>query len=412
VTLAKAGLLPVVIFAAWAQAPSEILTIDEALELAERYNPQLKAATAFVDQQSAGITTARAYPNPEFTTGFGRQQITQLSNVNGQLGVFSLSQPIETGNLREARIRAATLGRESAQYTLSENRLAVRTGVKQTFYEALRREQEVDLVRDDLRLLEDLRRRIQVQVDVGEAARLELTRADAELAAARIRVRSTDLRYSTAVAALRAAIGAPLRDFRPSGAPETPPLLPPLDRLRQEVLERHPSLGQVQTEIRRGEARLDLERELVKPQPVFRTDLERQPDAYLLRIGVVVPIPLWNRRQGQIAEATAAVRQANAIAEQRRVEITAALERAYGQYQVATEQLAAFEAGALKEAEAALQAAEAAFRYGERGIIEVLDAQRVLRSVRLDYLNAQYDRQAALIELEQLRAIDLRSGRP
>jgi len=31
---------------------------------------------------------------------------------------------------------------------------------------------------------------------------------------------------------------------------------------------------------------------------------------------------------------------------------------------------------------------------------------RVLRSVRLDYLNAQFDRQAALIELEQLRAID------
>jgi cobalt-zinc-cadmium efflux system outer membrane protein len=38
----------------------------------------------------------------------------------------------------------------------------------------------------------------------------------------------------------------------------------------------------------------------------------------------------------------------------------------------------------------------------------VLDAQRVLRGVRSDYLAAQYDRQAALIELERLQAIDLK----
>ena len=62
-----------------------------------------------------------------------------------------------------------------------------------------------------------------------------------------------------------------------------------------------------------------------------------------------------------------------------------------------------------RQAEAALAASEAAFRFGERGIIEVLDAQRVLRSVRFDYLNAQYDRQAALVELERLRAIRSRT---
>jgi cobalt-zinc-cadmium efflux system outer membrane protein len=75
-------------------------------------------------------------------------------------------------------------------------------------------------------------------------------------------------------------------------------------------------------------------------------------------------------------------------------------------YELASQQIASLERGVLREAEAALSAAEAAFRFGERGIIEVLDAQRVLRSVRADFLNAQYDQQAALIELEQLRAAD------
>jgi cobalt-zinc-cadmium efflux system outer membrane protein len=53
-----------------------------------------------------------------------------------------------------------------------------------------------------------------------------------------------------------------------------------------------------------------------------------------------------------------------------------------------------------------VEGAQAAFKFGERSILEVLDAQRVLRAARMDYLNARYDRQQALIDLEQLRAID------
>ena len=55
-----------------------------------------------------------------------------------------------------------------------------------------------------------------------------------------------------------------------------------------------------------------------------------------------------------------------------------------------------------------MRAAEAAYRLGERGILEVLDAQRVLRTVRLEFLNAQFDRQAALIDLDEVRAVDPR----
>jgi cobalt-zinc-cadmium efflux system outer membrane protein len=46
--------------------------------------------------------------------------------------------------------------------------------------------------------------------------------------------------------------------------------------------------------------------------------------------------------------------------------------------------------------------AEAAYRFGERGILDVLDAQRVLRSIRADLLDARYQLQAARIQLEYL----------
>jgi cobalt-zinc-cadmium efflux system outer membrane protein len=56
----------------------------------------------------------------------------------------------------------------------------------------------------------------------------------------------------------------------------------------------------------------------------------------------------------------------------------------------------------VREAESALRVAEAAYRFGERGILDVLDAQRVLRSVRADLLQARYQLQVARITLIQL----------
>src|SRR5262249_5223716 len=156
---------------------------------------------------------------------------------------------------------------------------------------------------------------------------------------ARIQVRSSELRRATAMAGLRAAIGGPLGDFKPEGALDNPGILPSLNTLRNEVLGRHPALSQAQAEIRGGDPRLRLERDLRKPQPTIRTEMEQQPGIRLFRMGLNVPIPAWNQRQGEIAEATAGLRQARALADVRRLEIEAALERAYGVYLVANEQL-------------------------------------------------------------------------
>jgi cobalt-zinc-cadmium efflux system outer membrane protein len=356
----------------------------------------------------AGIDTARAYTNPEISFGsLGRQRAIQSGTLPGMLHGFTFSQSIELPGVRHARIAAAELGRESSQFGLAESRLAVRAAVKQAFFEALRRKQAVALAQDNLQLLRDLQRRIRIQVDVGEAARLELTRADAEVATAEIQARSADLEYSTALAALRATIGAPLGAIEPQDNLDPVAILPGLDVLREEVLARHPAVEQAETEARQAGAHLNLQSALKKPQPTVWADVLEQPDVSQYRWGVSLTLPLWNRRKGPIAEATAARQRALAMARLRRIEITASLERAYGQYQVAQQQVEMFEAGTLKEAEAAVRAAQAAFRFGERGIIEVLDAQRVLRGARFDYLNAQFYRQAALIELERLQAVNL-----
>jgi len=412
VNLCTAGLTFALLAASslYAQTPaSHPLTLAEALELADRQSPQLRIANALRAGAEAGTLTAKAYPNLEFNQFTGRQYLRQPSAAPGLLQHYSVGQQIELPSVRRNRMEAALHGVASSEHYLRESRLAVRAMVKQTFYQALRRQAEIVLAQENLKLIEDLRRRIQVQVGVGEAARLELVRAEAEVATARNQVRSAELRLVTAISALRAAIGgSPLTEsLTPVGQLDPVATLPPLDDVRTDVLARHPAVAQAITEVQRSEARLRTEKALRKPSPQVRAEWENQPDLGFYRFGISIPLPLWNKRQGPIAEASADVTRASATADLRRLELTAALERAYGQYQVASQQVVAFEQGILREAQSALQAAEAAFKFGERGIIEVLDSQRVLRSVRTDYLNAQYDRQAALIDLEQLRAIEI-----
>jgi cobalt-zinc-cadmium efflux system outer membrane protein len=71
------------------------------------------------------------------------------------------------------------------------------------------------------------------------------------------------------------------------------------------------------------------------------------------------------------------------------------LELSWKSIEIAQVRIKALSEGAMRDAEAALRVAQAAYRFGERGILEVLDAERVLRAVRQDLLLARYQLQAS-----------------
>jgi cobalt-zinc-cadmium efflux system outer membrane protein len=245
-----------------------------------------------------------------------------------------------------------------------------------------------------------------VEVRVGEKGRLELTRAEAELARANFAVRSAQINLVNTIAILRAVVAAPPDvPIDPIGDLENPVRLGPLSELRAQVLRSYPLIAEANTAIEQSEVELNHQRSLRVPQPTFYGEWEKQPDLKFWRLGVNVPIPLWDKRRGQIADAQAAIRQSSAIRNQRQLELTSALERAYESYQLADQQVTSLQAGSMHEAESAVDAAMAAYRFGERGIVEVLDAQRVLQSVRGDLLDASFERQAALVDLEQLGVV-------
>lgn len=390
------------------QASAVPLTLDQALKMANQSSPRLQAANALLDRAAAATLTARAYTNPQAEFFAGKQSARPIATpgVPGLLQHYAGSQTVEIPRERGLRRQVADLGRVGQGYQRDSEQLSVTANVKHAFYEALRWKHEVEQARANLALVQDLRNRVEIEVRVGEKGRLELTRAEAELARANFAVRSAQINLVNAIALLRAAIAAPPDvPFDPRGDLEAPVRLGPLNELRALVLRNHPVIAEANTAMEQATVELDHQRSLRVPSPTFYGEWEKQPDLTFWRMGVNVPLPLWDRRRGQIADSQAAIRQSSAIRNQRQLELTEALERAYESYQLADQQVNSLQAGSLHEAESAVDAAMAAYRFGERGIVEVLDAQRVLQSVRGDFIDAQFARQAALVDLEELGVV-------
>ena len=374
-------------------------------ELARSGHPSLAAAQALVEAGRAQVTAAAAYPNPDVEFLAGRTQARVPGVTGGSAQTLTIQQRIDNPWQRDARIAAAGHGLEARQAERRgfENDLMAR--LDQRFFEVLRRIAELRAAREDLQLAEQIRSKVAVRVDTGESPRYELIKADTELLNAQKSAESADLRVAQARAALRALVGPALpADFQLEGSLSGAVNVPPLEQLRAEVLARNPELLRNQAEVRRAERQLELERLRRQPEVALKVAEDRDHELRDTRLGVVVSVPIWDRRQGPVAEANALLSRSRSELAAQELALVQALEGAYRQYEINRNQVSALENGILREAEAALKVAEAAYRFGERGILDYLDAQRVFRAARNELIAARYELQLAVIDIERLRA--------
>jgi len=388
---------------------AQTFTLDQILSLLKDHNPMLQKADARQVEMQAALQTAKAYPNPELEIGGGSSTGIGQGALNGSNQQLFMAQPLDLPFVRAARRQVADAGIVSAEQANKAVWLIIRAKTQQLFYEILRRQSALSISENNEHLLTQIRDKVVLKAEIGEAAQYEAVKAEAELLnAVKLRT-SAAVQVEDAKSALRALFSNILpTTFDTLGELPAPPAkLPDLDTLRKTVLDHQPLLHQARAEVQKARAQVNLQQQLRYPQPTLKAGVERDPGLEQWRVGITVPLPLWNQRQGPIAEAHAGLLQSEADAEQQELLVLRELENAYNRYLIADRQVQTFESGLLDQAKKALQVAEAGYRLGERGILDFLDAQRTYRSVHNDYLNAQFDRQDALIDLQRLNADDL-----
>ena len=382
---------------------SQVITINELINTVVLNNPELSASRQSLDAASAGITSAKALPNPRLEMQSGRHNEFNPAALSGRANGIGVAQLIENPALRNARIDGAFYNRSrSAQVVaMTENELIAET--KRRAYEYLLRKEETIAAFDALGLLEQIRERVKVRVQTGEAGRYELIKSDAEIINARQREQTARLQVQQAAISLNRLAAGKLPPTWELNAQLSDKLqVPDLELLKQTALIENPEIKQLVAELDRSRAKINEAEASRWPGVEIRVSQLREPEARQNMIGLSVQLPLLDQRAGPRAEAIAERERAIIRLEGRKAELLQQIELTWKSVQIARTRIDALSEGAMRDAESTLKVAQAAYRFGERGILEVLDAERVLRSVRNDLLLARYQLQASLIELDTL----------
>jgi cobalt-zinc-cadmium efflux system outer membrane protein len=387
-------------------ASAEVQEFDTAaLEaLVLRFNPLLTATAQSVDAARASVTSAGALLNPRVDWTRGPWQ--QLGAGPASSQSWTLTQPIENPQLRRARVDSAQAGQKSAEQQLAGVRNDLLAQLRMRIFEAMLHQGEAEAAAESLTLLEQVQQRVRVRVSSGEAARYELIKADSEVINARERQQNAMLRADKTLLEINRLTAGQLParwKLKPPTAAERAMTLS-LEQLQAAALESNPEILTLKHELDRAQSRLAAVRASVLPSVDLRYSQTADPQVRQSPWGVGVQIPLLDQRSGPIAEAVAELERARTRYEGRQAEMSQQVLLAWRSLEMSRLRVDALSQGVVREAESALRVAEAAYRFGERGILDVLDAQRVLRSLRADLLLARYQLQVASITLMQLSA--------
>src|SRR5262245_57671567 len=274
-------------------------------------HPALRAAAAAVESARGAALQAGLPPNPVF--GFEADTIGSGATA-GQQGA-KYEQLIKTaGKLRLAQA-AALVDVINAQVAYRRAEIDVATQIRSAYFSVLVAEESLRLSHALSRFAEAMFR---VQVDqqkAGQAAAYEPSALRALVGQARVTLSQAQNHYCAAWRQLAAAIGQPdlpigrISGFAAMGEPELP-----YESIRERMLCVHTDLVSAANTVIKN--RYLLQRAKVTPIPdvalkvVVQKDFTAPPFATCANVEVGVPIPVWDRNQGNIQQASADVSKA------------------------------------------------------------------------------------------------------
>lgn len=382
----------------------ESYTLESLERLAQDTNPALQAAQRDVAIARSEVSTARALPNPtvEFMTGPMRYKPV-ASGISGNATSYSLTQPLDLPFSRTPRIEAARAGLAASEAGFAGQVTNWIANLRMAYYDVLRRTAEQVVAEEDVGIVRSVQQKVAFSVKQGETAKFEAIRTEAELLNVQKTAAAAALRVQQARSQLRMLVGPALpENFKVTGRLQALPKLPAFDELVEQVALTNPELVQARAQKEQARYRLRTEEAQRLPQVSLRAERSGDAEQDQTRFGVSVTVPIWDRRKGPVAAAEAQLSKSTYGLEAREYAVRQELVIAYKQYEIAQNTVAALEGGVVSQAQSALKIAEAAYRFGERGLIDVLDAQRVFRAARADLINSRYDLAVALVEIQRL----------
>jgi cobalt-zinc-cadmium efflux system outer membrane protein len=385
------------------QEPSE-LTLRDALALALQHNPELAAFGKERSAAEAAVLQAGALPNPVLDIGGDNLGNARKAEAGDRTTAIQIGQLIELGGKRDARVRAAEASRDLAGWDYEVKRVEILSAVAQRFVDVLAAQQRRRLAEEALALARQVADVVAKRVQAGKVSPVEETKARLAQATAEIELEQARREGLAARSALGALWGASSPRFETAvGDLEKTVSLPAYEQLAERARD-NPELARWSSEMARRQAAVDGEKAKAVPNVTLSAGVTRfsQFDDRAYMFGISVPLPLFDRNQGGILEASRRLDKASDELRAAQVRVLAELARAYQRVAAIEGEIKTLRNALLPGAQSAFDAAVKGYELGKFGFLDVLDAQRTLFQARTQYLRALADYQRGVSEIERL----------
>jgi outer membrane protein, heavy metal efflux system len=391
------------------------LSLNEALGLFLSQNLDVLIAKYGIEYTKGQEVTARLFPNPLVSVGT-QSSYTQGRTLSNSGQVFTqVTQLFELAGKRGYRIESAGFGMQSAEAAFEDAVRQLGFTVKDTYY-------RIQLAQRRLVLAEENRERFSrilaintIRFNKGYIAEVDLLR---------IRLQMVDF-HSQVIRSLQEAESArgelrQLLRLSPKTSLELTTELsfrwidPDIETLRVTALDVRPDIRAKRFTFSQRESDLKLAKAFRTPDVTigagYAVQGARGPDnPGQVALSAGIPLPLFNRNQGGILQAEVSLQSAEAELDKTINLVENEVEVAYRNLLQSRRLVEAYFGEVLKDALATFAIAERAYERGGATILDLLDAARTSRTIQQNYIEALYNYQHNLFQLESAVGQEIKS---
>ena len=378
-------------------------------------NKDLQAAREQLRQAEARLLQGGFRPNPTLDATYTTDRLASNAGSGGYS--VSYTQPFEFGGKRAKRVRVAEVAVEIARAQIADAERLTISQVRSLYGEAIAAAARLELLERTADLNLQMVKVMLVQRKAGDASRLDetLLRANSnQVEAQRIQA---EAQLAGVVLQIGNLIGQPAEAaVLLRGSVELAPLNLTEEQAMSLALRSRPDLQAARLREELAQAGIDLAKSQITPtvngfvrfgqDKLVLEDLPQPGARYIesdrtVSFGVSIPLPLFNRQQGAIAETVSQRKQARAQRESTELAVRRDVAVAHRNYESAKRTIEALRTGVVGQNQESFQIVRLAYQLGELRLLDVVNQQRILIDAQTAYASAQRDYFMAVADLER-----------
>ncbi|MCZ6864461.1 MAG: TolC family protein [Candidatus Dadabacteria bacterium] len=394
-----------------AEEPIQTLTIDQAVDIAIRENRDLIAARIQIEEARGRLKQAGLYPNPELESDFGIDTI--FANDGERSFSIGINQPIPLSGRIGAQKKVASVDIKRTHADLTNIQRILARDVRLSFIELLTIEKQLKLQETLINLNSELLKGIDMGIKEGLASQQDLNAVAIALQQARQEKEVLIAQRKSNILKINNLLGKqPTFNFIPQGELAYEAVNDLNNYNIETAFAQRPDLKFAKLDVELAEADLKLAKalrfedikagvfygndRLVLDSPVGRlTDSDQ-----LIGFKVTVPLPIFDRKQGLVAEAQAREKRAEENVEALKLTISQEVSDALNRVTTLSDLLETYQTGILKTAEDNVILVEDGFKQGLVAIVDVIQSRQQFAALTSSYINTVRDYYVSVNDLQ------------